>query len=508
MTTFQDLKNYFESQKIRTIMVADAETVVIKREDGKTVTQFPAGGVSIALDPVAKASSAVYIGRARTLDEKKFSQATIEDEKGKYLLKRLFFEPKDIEGYYNGFSNQTLWPLCHVAFERPIFSNEWYQSFVKVNQKYALAIKNEIKSKTFVWINDYQLCMVPKFLGRQKNTSIGFFWYIPWPTWEAFRILPQKKEILESLLTCDFIGFHRGYHVRNFLETVAREFEVRIDEETDQIYFRGHTTTVKNLPLGIDTDVVEALVKNEQKQKEESGVSKIFNKFFSAGDKKEQLETPEHKLLNELAGKYRLILGVDRLDYTKGLMLRLEAIDKFFEMNKKYREKVTYLGILSPSRDTVPSYRRLKEELEVYVDVINEKYAKNGWQPIHVLYDTFTRKEVIEFYIKADLCLVTPRDDGMNLVSKEFVVAVALSKNPGMIVLSQFAGSAIDLTSALIVNPYDINELTNAIKTGLEMSPKEKERRIKEMAKVLGERNVYEWALKFAQESLSVKPSK
>lgn len=488
-------------------MVADAETVVLKREDGKIVSQLPSGGVSIALDPIAKAASAIYIGRAKTLDEKKFSQVTVEDEKGKYLLKRLFFDSKEFEGYYNGFSNQTLWPLCHVAFEPPIFNNEWYQSFVRVNQKYAQAIKNEIKSKTFVWINDYQLCLVPKFLGRQENTTIGFFWHIPWPTWEAFRILPQKKEILESLLTCDFIGFHRGYHVRNFLETVAREFEVRVDEETDQVYFRGHTTTVKNLPLGIDTDIVGAMAQNDHHEK--GGISKILSKlFFSNETKKEQLERPENEQFHELFSKYRVILGVDRLDYTKGLMLRMEAIDRFFETNKKYIGKVIYFGVLAPSRDTIPSYRRLKEEIEAYADIINKKYAKKGWQPVYLLYNMFTRKDIVNFYMKADLCLVTPRDDGMNLVSKEFVAAAALSKKPGIIVLSQFAGSAIDLTSALIVNPYDTDELTNAIRTGLEMSQKEKARRIKEMAKVLQERNVYEWALKFAQESLSVKSTK
>jgi trehalose 6-phosphate synthase/phosphatase len=506
MTTFQDLKNYFESQKIRTIMVADAETVVLKREDGRVVSHLPSGGVSIALDPIAKASSAVYIGRAKTPDERKFPQAIVEDEKGKYLLKRLFFDPNDFEGYYNGFSNQTLWPLCHVAFEAPIFHSKWYESFVRVNQKYAQAVKEEIKGKTFVWLNDYQLCLVPRFLGVQKNTTIGLFWHIPWPTWEAFRILPQKKEILESLLACDFIGFHRGYHVRNFLNTVAREFEVRIDEETDQIYFRGHTTTVKNLPLGIDTDVVGALVKNEHK--EESGIAKIFSKFFGAEVKKELAETPENKQYDEIFNKYQVMLGVDRLDYTKGLMLRMEAIDRFFETNKKYIEKVVYLGILAPSRDTIPSYKRLKEDVEAYAAVINKKYGKNGWQPIHLLYNIFTRKDIINFYMKADLCLVTPRDDGMNLVSKEFVAAAALSKNPGMIVLSQFAGSAIDLTSALIINPYDTNELVNAIKTGLEMDQREKTKRIKAMAKILEERNVYEWALEFSEECLSVRPAK
>ncbi len=503
MTTYEDLKNFFSKQKLKVVIAADAETIVLKKEGGKTVEHLPSGGVSSIMDPVAKASSAVYIARAKTPEEKQFPEQKIEDEKGKYTLKRLFLDPKDFDNYYNGFSNQTLWPLSHVAFELPLFHHAWYESYARVNEKFAEKIKGEIKGNTFIWVNDYQLSLVPKFIGRPKNTAIGFFWHIPWPTWEAFRILPQKKEILESLLTCDFIGFHRGYHVRNFLETVRREFELRIDEETSKVYFQGHATTVKNLPLGIDTDVIASIIKREEEKK--VNLSKfIVKKLFKVKEVEEKKEEKED-YFTDLFKDYKVILGVDRLDYTKGLKLRLEALERFFEMNKKCLGKVVYLGIMAPSREDIPAYKQLKAEVEEETNRINKKYGRNGWQPIQLVYKMFSREDIINFYMKADLCLVTPRDDGMNLVSKEFVVAASLAKKPGMIVLSQFAGSAIDLTSALIVNPYDLTELANAIKTGLEMSEKERAKRIRSMAKILDERNVYEWALELFEDTLAVK---
>lgn len=501
MTTFEDLKTFISSQKMRVIIAADAETVVLEKKDGEVSQRLLSGGVSVVLDPLAKASSAIYIGRSKTDDEKKIlgtrGETKVASERGAYTLKRVYLESGEFENYYNGFSNQTLWPLCHVAFENPGFHRLWYEGFVNVNKKFAEGIRNEIKGNTFIWVNDYQLCLVPKFLNRPKNTTIGFFWHIPWPTWEAFRILPQKKEILESLLMCDFIGFHRGYQVRNFIDTVRREFEVRVEDETNKIYYKGHVTTVKNLPLGIDTDVVSEIAK---KDKEEGTITVLIKKIL----RNEEYKKDESPYI-EYFRKYKVILGVDRLDYTKGLMLRLEALDRFFEKNKKYIGKAIYLGILAPSRDTIPSYKELKDNVEREAEAINRKYEKNGWKPINLIYQTFSRKEIIDFYLHASLCLVTPRDDGMNLVSKEFVMAASFSKNPGMLVLSQFAGSATDLSQALIVNPYDKNEVVEAIRNGLEMKREEKIRRTKLMAKVLEENNVYKWGMDFFQNTIDSK---
>ncbi|MBI4089215.1 MAG: trehalose-6-phosphate synthase, partial [Candidatus Levybacteria bacterium] len=205
MFSYLDLRDFFKKQRIRVIMVADGETRIVEKKGNSIIEKIPAGGVSVALDPIAKASSAVYIARGRTEEERKLvgPRADIKDVDGNYILKRLFLNKDEINKYYYGFANQTLWPLCHVAFQSPAFHKNWYEGFKKVNQKFAQSIKEEIKGKTFIWLNDYQLSLVPRYLDKPKNTIIAMFWHIPWPTWEIFRILPCKKDILESLLNCD-----------------------------------------------------------------------------------------------------------------------------------------------------------------------------------------------------------------------------------------------------------------------------------------------------------------
>lgn len=498
MTNFKDLQEYFEEQNFKTIIAADAETITHRRTHrGELGTGMAAGGVSTAFDPIARASKATYVARAKTeedkevLDKRGIFKVITPD--GNYSLKRLFISNEELEQYYYGFSNQTLWPLCHVSFVSPKFDDSWFEGFRRVNEKFARAIKDELAPNTFIWVNDYQLCLVPKFLDKPKGATVGLFWHIPWPTWETFRILPQKKEILESLLYCDFIAFHRNYQATNFMTTVRRELEARIDEEKRQIYYKGRVTTVTNLPMGIDTDVVKSLVIPH----DYSRMGRVVRNILGIDAKEEKL--------NSLFDKYKVILGVDRLDYTKGLLLRLQALEKFFQNNKKYLGKVIYLGIIAPSREQIESYKNVEKEVKIMADKINAKYGNKDYQPIHLVYHILKREEVINLYQGASVCLVTPRDDGMNLVSKEFVAASSVTDNPGMLVLSEFAGSAIDLSSALIVNPYDYKQVAEAIKEALEMKKEEKVRRIRAMTKNLDENNVYEWAINFVKNALSSK---
>lgn len=490
--TYSDLINYFKEKKFKTIIAADAEPIVHVEENGVLVAQTSPGGVSVALEPIAKAAGAIYIGRAKNDLEKKAVNAqnkiNIQTEIGTYTLKRLFVPEDEADAYYNGFSNQTLWPLCHVAFQKPEFNAHWYEGYKSVNKRFAQSIKEELKGKTFLWINDYQLCLVPKYLEKPKDTMIGMFWHIPWPTWEIFRILPQKKEILESLLLCDFIGFHRNYHVENFFETVERELEVRLEHETKKIHYKNHVTTVKNLPMGIDTDIIASLYQPGEK---ESLLRAIIKNVFGNAPTKTGIEA--------YFDQYRVVLGIDRLDYTKGIPARLHAIDTFFTNYPQYIGKLIYLSILAPSREKIPSYQQLKKDVISLADHINEKYQRNNWKPIQFIFSKFPRADLINFYSKADACLITPLDDGMNLVSKEFVISSSFSKDPGMLVLSQFAGSATDLSSSLIVNPYDTDEVARAIKKALEMPKKEKIERTKTMVDTLEERNIYEWGRDFAR---------
>lgn len=487
MITYGDIKKFFSESRLRLIIAADGETVVHKKRQDKIVAEIPAGGVSTAFDPIARASRAVYIARAKTPEDKqvvdKNNKIVIGTDPETYTLKRVFFSDEEIHNYYLGFSNQTLWPLCHAAFERPLFHKHWFDGFKTVNKKFALSIQEEIKPKSFIWLNDYQLCMIPKFLEKPREIPLALFWHIPWPTWEIFRILPQKKQILESMLKCDFIGFHRGYQMRNFLGNVERELEARIDQETNTIYHNKHVTVVDHLPLGIDTEMISSLTQ-AYKRKQSLAKSTLA-------------QDPSHKAIIELFDKYTIMLGIDRLDYTKGLLVRLTAIDRFFEKNPSARGKVMYISILAPSRQLIPAYSRLHRKIERMAERINEKYKKGQWQPIKLAFAIFSRDEIIHFYKKARLCLVTPLDDGMNLVSKEFVVVASQFDDPGMLILSQFAGSAIDLTSSLIINPYDTDQLADAIKTGLEMPKKERKDRIKAMREILEEHNLYAWTRAF-----------
>lgn len=492
MTSYFDLKDYFAEKKYKLVIASDAEPFVHKKHEDKIVTEVPAGGVSVALEPVARAAGATFIARGRTEEDKAMTdnKGYMEVQSGTdaYTLRRLFFTPEQIENYYFGYANQTLWPACHIAFEQPNFDPLWWRGYLDVNRTFAKAIEEEAKEETLIWINDYQLAMTPGFIKPSPKRVIALFWHIPWPTWEIFRILPHKRQLLESMLAADFIGFHRKYQADNFIDTVTNELEVRVDYERNTIFHKDHQTTIHSLPMGIDNDVITSLAEPED------------TVFLTAFVRSILGIAPSEKPLEEIFSKNKVILGVDRLDYTKGLPHRLKALWRFYEKYPEFRSKVTYVGFAASSRDQIPSYKLLRKEVEGLAQTINQIYGTKDWQPIHLYPGIFSRRELIELYKHAALMLVTPLDDGMNLVSKEYSIAASLSNDPGMLVLSQFAGSAKDLSQALIVNPYDTESLADAMYTGLKMPSKERKDRIQAMANILHEHNVYEWAMRFAKE--------
>lgn len=501
MTSFSDLQNFFRKLDRQLIITADAEPVVHEKVRGEITSIIPAGGVGVALEPVSRAGHAIYIARGKTESDKEV--LTNRDEivlnpnsPHEFTLKRLFFSEEDVQAYYYGFANQTLWPLCHVAWERPEFHSKWYEGYKRVNKAYADAIKQQIKGKSIVWINDYQLSLVPSFLQKPKDTVVGMFWHIPWPTWEVFRILPQKKEILESMLLCDYIAFHRGYQAQNFIKTVERELEVRVDQETRRIFYKNHVTTVKSLPMGIDTDIIKDILAPQQPDTIITAIVRALLGIPEENQKNKQAQ------IDAFFKKNKVILGVDRLDYTKGLSLRLHALARFFEEHPEAIGHVSYLGVLSPSREQIPAYKDLKKRVYALAKEINERFRENGWQPIHLVSGVYTRTEILNLYRKAQVCLVTALDDGMNLVSKEFIVSASLSDNPGVLILSQFAGSAIDLTASLIVNPYNVEEVAQAIHKALTMPKSERIKKTQQMEQTLEERNIYSWAMTFIRETL------
>lgn len=502
MTAAGELRAFFAGLGYRVVIAADGETRTHRRsDDGKIVEQTPAGGVSVAFDVLSQAADAVYIARARTEEDREVAgpggRVRIDGEEGTYTLKRIVLSEEEEAGYYAGYANQTLWPLCHIAFQRPIFEPSWFEQYQTVNHRFAASTSEEIGPRTFVWVNDYQLALVPGALRTREDTVVGMFWHIPWPTWEVFRILPHRREMLESMLACDYLAFHRTYQARNFLHAVERELGARIGVEGTVVTYNEKRTRVVSLPMGIDVEVI----RNRLSPPESASVLDAIKAAFGFGNGQEAVSA-EDEGIAALAERYKMVLGVDRLDYTKGIPERLAGLDRFFQQYPRYRGTAVYVGIMSPTRDAVPAYQELREQVERRAAEINRRYAENGWKPLHMYYNGAGRENVMDLYRLARACLVTPLDDGMNLVSKEFVVAASLADDPGMLVLSQFAGSAVDLVASLLVNPYDADAVAAAIAMALEMDPEERRERIASMVEVLEQRDVYHWAMQFIRDAV------
>ncbi|EKD67449.1 MAG: hypothetical protein ACD_48C00397G0003 [uncultured bacterium] len=441
-----------------------------------------AGGAHSLLDGILQTTGGTMVALAagdadsETVDSN--NRVMVPPEDPSYTLKRVFIKKKELEGFYYGFANQTLWPLCHAVFVKPIFHNSWWQDYVTVNQKFADAIGEELEDKDgFIWINDYHLALLPTMLRRtHPKIKIGVFWHIPWPTYEIYRICPWRKDIVTGLLGADFIGFHRGYHVDNFVECARRDLEIIVDSEPRSIIYKEHTTKVSNVPAGID-------------------YSEIMHEL---GNKK-----PTKQIIEQDFGftYEKLGIGVDRIDYTKGIPERLKIIDRFFEKYPDFLGKFTYLLIGAPSRLHIPAYKAINHEISDLVEKINWKYGNGTWTPIQYVNKILPRERIFSYYYLADICMVTSLDDGMNLVAKEY--AICNQSDKGMLLLSKFTGAAKDMKSALLINPYDIEGSAIALYHALSMDSKEKEKRNKELKTVLAENNIYTWGMKFIQNTMS-----
>ncbi len=485
MINENDLINYVrESLRGHKIVVAIQRepfmhTAVPHSSDIKV--EKAAGGAHVLLDGILRKTGGIMVslasGNADHAVVDKKNRIKVPPDKKAYTLKRIFLDKEILDEFYNGFSNQSLWPLCHAVFVKPIFKKSWWEAYRMVNQKFADAILEEIDSKeAFIWVNDYQLALVPKMLkAANPKLKIGTFWHIPWPSYEIFRILPWKKEILEGLLGSDFIGFHRGYHVENFVECGRRELEIQTDFEPRSITYKNNETKLSFLPAGIDYhDIKERLAKTTYDKS-------IFLKDFG------------------IKSRY-VFVGVDRIDYTKGIPERLAIIDRFLEKYPKYQGQFTYLSIGAPSRVKIPVYRQLNLEIENKTKIINKKYGKDDWQPIYSVSKILPRKKIFSYYQASDGCIVTSLDDGMNLVAKEYAICAHPEK--GSLILSKFTGAAKDLVSAILINPYDLEKSADSIKDALLMDKEEKMKRNIQMARTIKENNTYKWAIDFITKTL------
>jgi trehalose 6-phosphate synthase len=447
-------------------------------KQGRTVKCItPAGGLVTALDPVMRICDGLWIAHGsgdadrEMVDER--SMLRVPPDEPAYSLKRVWLTKEEENGYYYGFSNEGLWPLCHITHTRPTFRLDDWTAYQQVNQHFADALIEEIadEDSPLILIQDYQLAILPLLVReRRPDARIAIFWHIPWPNPEAYGICPWRAEVLLGMLGADLIGFHTQFHCNNFLDTVDRFLESKTNWERFSVARSGHTTLVKPFPISV-----------------------AFNGEQRSESSREKMLKIREEILKEIAMNVHFLgIGVDRIDYTKGIPERFMAIERFFEKHPEYIGEFTFVELAAPSRTHIKKYRDLMVEVDEMVERINWKLQTKWWKPIVYLKANHSHDEVYRYYKAADICMVTSLHDGMNLVAKEYVTSRV--NDDGVLILSQFAGASNELREALLVNPYDIEETADAIFTAITMEAEQQRERMSRMRGTIRENNVYRWA--------------
>lgn len=460
----------------RVVIVANREPYIHERqEDGSIKVVHPASGLVTALEPVMRACSGVWIAHGggsadrETVDRN--GRIGVPPGEESYFVRRVWLTKEEERGYYYGFSNEGLWPLCHIADARPTFRGDDWQHYQAVNIRFADAVCAEVDSDDpIILVQDYHFALLPQLIrARLPRATVIMFWHIPWPNSERFGICPWRREILEGMLGSSIIGFHTQIHCNNFIDSVDRFLETRIDRDQNAVVQHGRPTLVRSYPIALEWPV------------------RWLKSIPSPGECRASV-------LAELGLRPDAVLGVgvDRLDYTKGVEERLLAVERLLERYPVFHGRFTFIQLAAPSRTLIDRYRRLNETVELVVARINERFGRDGYKPIVLLLSHHEPSNVFRFYRAADLCYVSSLHDGMNLVAKEFVAA--RDDDHGVLILSQFTGAARELTEALVVNPYDLEEASSALATALNMSPDEQRERMRSMRVFLAEFNVYRWA--------------
>jgi trehalose 6-phosphate synthase len=456
------------------LLVSNREPYAHILRDGKVAWFRRAGGLTVALDSIASACGAVWICHGdssadfEVTDER--GRVQVPPNQPRYALKRIRLDAREVAEYYEGLANEMLWPLCHVCYVRPKFIAQNWKTYQEVNRKFALAIAEEATPGTIVFLQDYHLCLVAKYLKElRSDLTTVLFWHIPWPNPEIFRICPWKVEILEGLLANDILGFHLKYHADNFAQTVDANLECRIDWERMRVIRNQTVTRISAYPISID-----------------------FTSVFQQAEAPATRRAAEELFASLRLQGFKIGLGVDRIDYTKGIPERLDAVATLFEKYPEYLGKFTFVQVGVPSRSGLEDYQQVVARIETCCEEINRKYAVDGWAPVIFLKGQQDFDVLITFYQLADVCVVSSLHDGMNLVSKEFVAASCNDR--GVLVLSRFTGAARELEQALLVNPYDTENLVEAIHQGLVMPPEEQKARLERMRLHVAENNIYTWA--------------
>jgi trehalose-6-phosphate synthase len=471
----------------RLFVVSNREPYVHTHRGKSVEVNVPPSGLVTALEPVLRACDGTWVAHGagdadmETVDGHDRLQVPPDDPR--YTLRRVWLSKEEEQGYYYGFANEGLWPLCHIAHTRPLFRASDFKHYEEVNRKFADALLEEMEHvrRPIVLVQDYHFALLPRMIKQSRpDARVAIFWHIPWPNPEAFGICPWQKDLVDGLLGADLIGFHIHAHCTNFLHTVDRTVESRIDWEHSSVQRLEHRTIVRPFPISVD--FADAPVESQPESAYEERASLLKTLGVDAGC---------------------LGIGVDRIDYTKGILERFLAIERFLEKYPNYQKLFTFVQIGAPSRTHIKRYHDLQAEIEAEADRINWRFQGDQWKPIVLLKRQHSHHEIMPYYRAADLCLVTALHDGMNLVAKEFIASRRDER--GVLILSCFTGAARELQDALQVNPYDIDQTAEAIRAALEMQPEEKQIRMQRLRRQVRERNVYRWAARLIGELCDVR---
>lgn len=461
----------------RLILLSNREPYSHEKIDQGIICKKAVGGVVSALDPLIQQHRGIWIawgsGSADFTVCNSEKKVLVPEEDPKYFLKRVPLSKEDVENYYRGFSNRVLWPLFHLFVDKMYLKEEYWDSYYKINKRFAQAAIDEIDKNHRIWIHDYHLSLVPQFIREARpNAKIAFFWHIPWPPWEVFDSLPQRDELLEGMLKSDLIGFHTRSYVKNFMGCASKKRNTKVNISKGIVTNLDNKTKIMHFPLGI-----------------------CYNDF--AHSEHAQYTSKKARRLKILYKVEHLILGIDRLDYTKGILSRLKAFELFLEQCTEFRENVVFTQVVTPSRSRIKEYSSMKREIDETVGQINGRFGTEEWTPIKYFYRKIPQKLLISYYKVADIGLLTPLRDGMNLVAKEYI---ATNRKNGVLILSEFAGASEELTEAIIVNPYDIQETADAIKKAIIMPIEERKQRFKAMKKKVKQHDSEWWINNFLEE--------
>lgn len=457
------------------MIVSNREPYIHNYKNGKIEAQFPASGLVTALEPVMRACSGTWIAHGSGSADRdvvdKYDRVRVPPDNPSYQIRRVWFSKEEERGYYYGFSNEGLWPLCHMAYTRPVFRTSDFEQYRKVNERFADVVVQEARTEDpVILVQDYHLALLPRLIrNRLPHATIITFWHIPWPNPEAFGICPWREQILDGLLGSSILGFHTTYHCNNFVDTVDRYLEARIERETETVSFGGKLTAIKSYPISID-----------------------WPGQFQRPDKSVRDLRREVRERNSIASDVLLGIGVDRLDYTKGILERLLAVEKLLELEPRWIGKFSFIQIAAPSRTGITPYQNLEAEVRALAERINGRFSQGAYKPIYLKIEHHGPEQVFSYYRGCEICMVTSLHDGMNLVAKEFVAS--RDDERGVLILSQFTGAARELQEALKVNPYDIDQCARALHMALSMPPEEQRERMRSMRGLLQEFNVYRWA--------------